>query len=235
MPAEWRVLGATEATFFPLEDHQHEAFAGGAQTQTAGLRVNTEATFFPFEDHSQHEAFASGAQSQTAGLRVTPEATFAPFEDHSQHEAIAGQTQTEKLAEGRGPLMAQTAKLAGGRDHRPPTGVRERRHHESGMETGHWVLHHPHEIASFNAAVTPDSVPAVMDSADRHIDGVTCSYTTLRTGLPPLRYIQLELVRPAAGLRSYSLRQLQIIGPRLAEPFLPRPDAPLRMLGARSN
>ena len=32
-----------------------------------------------------------------------------------------------------------------------------------------------------------------------------------------LRYVQLQLVRPVAKLKAYSLRQVQVVGPRLAE------------------
>ena len=52
-----------------------------------------------------------------------------------------------------------------------------------------------------------------MNSASPHLR--SCEQVLPETR--KLRYVQLQLVRPVAKLKAYSLRQVQVVGPRLAE------------------
>jgi hypothetical protein len=100
-------------------------------------------------------------------------------------------------------------------------------HHEPGMRACHMEMLDPDVLATFGssdargsrgAAFPPDErLSAALRSADRHIDGITCTFTVLDKP-KRLRYIQLDLRRPAAGHQSYSLRQVQVIGPWLGAP-----------------
>jgi hypothetical protein len=116
-------------------------------------------------------------------------------------------------------LGATEASFAPADAGRPP-------HNEPGMPDGHIELDAPVLLAAYDdfdgsrndaAAPPTERLSASLRSADRHVDGVTCTFTVLdRPRL--LRYIQLELLRPAPGHSSYCLRQVQVIGPRLGAP-----------------
>lgn len=120
--------------------------------------------------------------------------------------------------------MPSVWSVLGATEASPPSADRNA-HNEPGMQDGHVELHAPIVLATFDDAVgsrdaaspPPERLSAALRSVDRHVDGLTCTFTILEKPRL-LRYIQLELLRPAPGHRSYSLRQVQVIGPRLGAP-----------------